>query len=86
MFRSGMASGNLVGLHIIVSRYSLPAFVFGSGPTQSIITLLKASSKAGMGCSGARSIVLLGLPPLGTGDYFTVLCYATMNARPEEML
>ena len=50
IFRSGMASGKRVEAHIIVRRYALPDFVLGKGPTQSIIILLKGSSKAGMGC------------------------------------
>ena len=82
MFRSGMASENLVELHFIVNRYSLPAFVFGSGPTQSIITLLKASSKAGMGCSGAWSIVLLGLPTTWYG-WHILQCFATLPVYHE---
>ena len=42
IFLSGMASGKRVETHIIV--------VSGKGPTQSIIILLKGSSKAGIGC------------------------------------
>ena len=53
MFLKGIAFGNLVEAHITVSRYSFPDFVFGKGPTQSILTLLKSSSKAGIGCKGA---------------------------------
>ena len=56
MFLKGIASGNLVEAHIIVSRNSFPDLVFGNGPTQSIMTLLKGSSKAGIGCKGARGI------------------------------
>ena len=52
MFLKGIASGNLVEAHIIVSRNSFPDLVFGNGPTQSIMTLLKGSSKAGIGCNG----------------------------------
>ena len=48
---SGIASGKRVEAHIMVRRYSQPFFVLGKGPTQSIITLLKGSSKAGMGCN-----------------------------------
>lgn len=33
MLRSGIASGNLVETHMIVSKYLFPAFVFGRGPT-----------------------------------------------------
>ena len=50
IFQSKMASGKHVEAHIIVRRYSWPDLVLGKGPTQSIITLLKGSSKAGMGC------------------------------------
>ena len=49
MFLKGIASGNLVEVHIIVSKYSLPDFDYGKGPTQSMRTLLKGSSKAGIG-------------------------------------
>ena len=49
-FLSGMASGKRVEAHIIVRRYSWPDLVLGKGPTQSIIILLKGSSKAGIGC------------------------------------
>ena len=62
MFLSGMASGNLVDAHIIVRRYWFPLLAFGSGPTQSTITLLKGSSNAGMGCSGDTGMVWLGFP------------------------
>ena len=51
IFLSGIASGKRVEAHIMVRRYSQPFFVWGKGPTQSIITLLKGSSKAGMGCN-----------------------------------
>jgi hypothetical protein len=44
---SGMTSGKRVEAHIIVSSYIFPYLVLGSGPTQSRITLLKESSKAG---------------------------------------
>ena len=43
IFLSGIASGKRVQAHII-------DFVLGRGPTQSIMILLKGSSKAGMGC------------------------------------
>ena len=56
MFLKGMASGKRVDAHIIVKRYSLPDLVFGRGPTQSMITLLNGSSKAGIGFKGARGI------------------------------
>ena len=45
---NGIASGNLVVAHIIVSIYSIPDLVLGNGPTQSIIILLNVSSKAGI--------------------------------------
>ena len=50
IFLSGMASGKRIEAHIIVRRYSWPGLVLGKGPTQSIIILLKGSSKAGIGC------------------------------------
>ena len=56
MFRSGIASGKRVEAHIIVSKYWFPLFVFGNGPTQSIITREKGSSNAGMGIRGALGI------------------------------
>ena len=62
MLRSGIASGNQVDAHIIVSKYWFPLFVFGNGPTQSIITREKGSSNAGMGISGAFGIFWFGLP------------------------
>ena len=49
MFRKGIASGKRVDVHITVSKYSLPVFDLGSGPTQSTSTREKGSSKAGMG-------------------------------------
>ena len=50
--------------HIIVKRYSLPDLVFGNGPTQSIMILLKGSSNAGIGCNPALGMTWLGcLPP-----------------------
>ena len=58
----GIASGKRVEEHIIVSKYWCPDFDLGSGPTQSIITLLKGSEKAGIGLSGAFGIFWLGLP------------------------
>ena len=42
--------------HIIVSKYWFLLFVFGNGPTQSIITQEKGSSNAGMGIRGAFGI------------------------------
>ena len=44
MFLKGIASGNLVEVHRIVSKYSLSDFGFGKGPTQSIRTILKGPS------------------------------------------
>ena len=41
MFLRGIASGNLVEARIIVSRNSFSDLVFGNGPIQSIMTLLK---------------------------------------------
>ena len=48
MFRNGIASGKRVDAHIIVNN---------NGPTQSVITLLKGSSKAGIGLNGAFEIL-----------------------------
>ena len=62
MFFRGMASGNLVEAHMIVSRYWLPVLVLGSGPTQSMSTWLNGSSKAGIGSRGAVGIFWLGFP------------------------
>ena len=53
IFLNGIASGKRVEAHIIVKRYSLPDLVFGNGPTQSIMILLKGSSNAGIGCNSA---------------------------------
>ena len=53
VFLRGIASGKRVEAHIIVSNYRFPYLVLGSGPTQSTITLLKESSKAGKGRSVA---------------------------------
>ena len=49
MFLKGITSGNLEKVHIIVSKYLLSDFDFDKGPTQSITTLLKDASKAGIG-------------------------------------
>ena len=57
IFLNGIASGNLVEVHITVNMYWLPDLVFGKGPTQSINILLKGSSNTGMGWSGALGIV-----------------------------
>ena len=64
ILRNGIASGNLVDVHIIVSMYSFPDFVFGKGPTQSINILLKGSSKAGIGFKGAFYVDWLGFPTI----------------------
>ena len=62
MFLKGMASGNLVDVHIMVSKYWLPALVLGSGPTQSTKTRLNGSSIAGIGISGATRLHWFGIP------------------------
>jgi len=49
---------------MIVSKYWLPNLAFGNGPTQSINTLLKGSSTAGMGLKGALGGCRLGLPTI----------------------
>ena len=53
IFLKGIASGKRVETHIIVKRNSFPDLVFGNGPTQSIMILLKGSSNAGIGCNPA---------------------------------
>ena len=53
IFLKGIASGKRVEAHIIVKRYLFPDLAFGSGPTQSIMFLLKDSSNAGIGCNSA---------------------------------
>jgi hypothetical protein len=62
IFLMGIASGNLVEAHMIVSKYSNPDLVFGSGPTQSMRTVLNGSPNAGIGWRGALGIVWLGFP------------------------
>ena len=62
IFLKGIASGKRVEAHIIVKRYSLPDLVFGNGPTQSIMNLLKGSSNAGIGCNPALDMTRLGFP------------------------
>ena len=62
MLVNGMASGNLVEAHIIVNKYWFLDLVLGNGPTQSIITLLNGSSKAGIGFNGALGICWFGFP------------------------
>lgn len=53
---NGIASGKRVKLHIIVSKYWLPDFVRGKGPTQSRITCSNGSEDPGTGCNGAGGI------------------------------
>ena len=62
MARRGMASGNLELAHIIVNKYRFPDFVFGKGPTQSIITRSNGLSLMVMGLSGAIAMPGLGFP------------------------
>ena len=57
MLRRGIASGKQVDAYIIVNKYWLPALVLGKGPTQSIMTLVNGSSKAGIGFKAAQGIV-----------------------------
>ena len=57
IFLKGIASGNLVDAHMIVSKYWFPDFAFGSGTTQSTIIWLKGSMIAGIDCSGAFGMV-----------------------------
>ena len=61
MFFRGIASGNRVVLHMMVKIYSHPDLVLGSLPTQSIMTLVKASSATGIGWGGAGWASWLGL-------------------------
>lgn len=56
IFLSGMASGNLVDVHMMVSKYWFPVLVLGKGPTQSTNTRLKGSSNAEIGWRGADGI------------------------------
>ena len=62
MFLNGMASGNLVEVHMIVSRYWLPGLVLGNGPTQSTKTRLIGSCIAGIGTGGATWLHWFALP------------------------
>ena len=62
IFLKGIASGKRVEAHIIVKRYSFPDLVFGNGPTESIMILLKGSLNAGIGCNPALGTTWLGLP------------------------
>ena len=48
--------GKRVTAPTMVSRYWLPDFVLGSGPTQSAITCSNGSPTAGMGCNGASGM------------------------------
>lgn len=56
IFLSGMASGNRIDVHMMVSKYWFPDPVLGKRPTQSTNTRLKGSSNAGIGCRGAYGI------------------------------
>ena len=49
IFLSGLASGKRVEAHSIERRHSWPDLVLGKGITQSIINLLKSSSKSRSG-------------------------------------
>lgn len=62
IFRRGIASGKRVNTHITVSKYWLPAFVFGKGPTQSTMTCSIGAQSAGIGQRGAGGTTWLGLP------------------------
>ena len=73
MLERGMASGNLVAAHMIVHMYLFLVLVFIHGPTQSIITQLKGSLKAGIGFKGAFAIVDLVYLLLGMSDKFLIL-------------
>lgn len=58
----GIASGKRVNTHITVSKYWLPAFVFGKGPTQSTKTCSNGAQSAGIGQRGAGGTTWLVLP------------------------
>ena len=60
IFLKRIASGKRVEARIIVKRYSFPGLVFGKGPTQSIMILLKCSSNAGSGCNPPLGMTWLG--------------------------
>ena len=62
IFLKGIASGKRVEAHIIVKRYSFPYLVFGIGPTQLIMILLKGSLNAGIGSNPAFGMTWLGFP------------------------
>ena len=64
MLVKGMASGNLVEVHIMVKRWCFLDLVFGKGPTQSRITLLNGSSNAGMSFRGATGFFWFGFPTI----------------------
>lgn len=64
ILRKGIASGNRVAAHMMVSKYWFPDLVRGSGPTQSIKIRSKGSPITGMGCKGAGGIFWLGLPTI----------------------
>ena len=52
ILHNGVASGNLIDAHIIVSIYSFPDLDLGNGPTKSVFILLNGSSKAAIGFNG----------------------------------
>lgn len=56
IFLSGMASGNRVDVHMMVSKYWFPDLVPGKGLTKSTYTRLKGSSIAGIDWRGADGI------------------------------
>ena len=60
--RKGIASGNLVAAHMMVSTNWLPVFDLGSGPTQSTITWENGSSMTGIGQRGAGGMTWFGFP------------------------
>ena len=62
IFLKGIALGKRVERHIIVKRYSFPDLVFGNGPTQLIMIILKGSLNAGTGCNPALGMTWLCLP------------------------
>lgn len=67
-FLSGIASGYRVVRPTTVRRYSLPFFVLGRGPLQSMIIIENDSEGTGMGFKRAWGIISFGFPPSGTQD------------------
>lgn len=55
--RSGMASGYLVAAHVTVKMNLCLDFVFGNGPTQSMITSLNGLPITRFSCKGAKETV-----------------------------